>query len=65
MRPPSVYANPACTADPAGCPCDVARLLAGPHRVAARLVMVLLSQRGWPASAVAELLGCDPSTVRR
>jgi hypothetical protein len=29
MRPPSVYANPACTADPAGCPCDVARLLAG------------------------------------
>jgi transposase len=60
-----VYANPACTADPAGCPCDVARLLAGPHRVAARLVMVLLSQRGWPAGAVAELLGCDPSTVRR
>jgi transposase len=62
MRPPSVYANPAC---PAGCPCDVARLLHGPHRVATRLVMILLSQRGWPASAIAELLGCDPATVRR
>jgi transposase len=62
MRPPSVYANPCCTA---GCPCDVARLLHGPHRVATRLVMILLSQRGWPASAIAELLGCDPATVRR
>ncbi len=65
MRPPSVYANPACTADPAGCPCDVARLLHGRHRVGARLVMVLLSQRGWTAVAIAELLGCDPATVRR
>lgn len=27
--------------------------------------MILLSQRGWPASAVAEPLGCDPVTVRR
>jgi transposase len=62
MRPPSVYANPSC---PAGCPCDVARLLHGPHRVGVRLVMILLSQRGWPASAIAELLGCDPATVRR
>jgi transposase len=62
MRPPSVYANPAC---PTGCPCDVVRLLHGRHRVAARLVMILLSQRGQPASAIAELLGCDPATVRR
>ena len=62
MRPPSVYANPSC---PAGCPCDVARLLYGPHRVGARLVMILLSCQGWPAAAIAELLGCDPATVRR
>jgi transposase len=34
-------------------------------RVATRLVTILLSQRGWPASAVADLLGCDPVTVRR
>jgi Winged helix-turn helix len=61
---PSVYANPACPAG-AGCPCDVARLLHGPHRVATRLVMILLSQRGWPASTIADLLGTDPSTVRR
>jgi hypothetical protein len=27
--------------------------------------MILLSQRGWPASAIAELLGCDAVTVRR
>jgi transposase len=60
-----VYANPTCLADPAGCPCDVARLLHGPHRVATRLVMILLSQRGWPASTIADLLGTDPSTVRR
>ena len=62
MRPPSVYANPSC---PAGCPCEVARLLYGPHRVGARLVMILLSCQGWPAAAIAELLGCDPATVRR
>jgi transposase len=57
-----VYANPAC---PVGCPCDVARLLYGPHRVGARLAMILLSQRGQPASTIADLLGCDPATVRR
>ena len=62
MRPPSVYAKPPC---PAGCPCDVARLLYGPHRVGARLVMILLSCQGWPPAAIAELLGCDPVTVRR
>jgi transposase len=62
MRPPSVYAKPSC---PAGCACDVARLLFGPHRVAARLVMILLSCQRWPPAAIAELLGCDPATVRR
>jgi transposase len=59
---PSVYANRSC---PAGCACDVARLLHGPYRVGARLVMILLSSQGWPPSAIAELLGCDPVTVRR
>jgi transposase len=62
MRPCSVYANPSC---PAGCPCDVARLLHGPHRTAARLVMILLSCQRWPPAVIAELLGCDPATVRR
>ena len=62
MRPPSVYANPTC---PAGCPCEVARLLHGPHRVAGRLVMILLSQQRWPPASIAELLGTDPATVRR
>jgi transposase len=27
--------------------------------------MILLSSQGWPPSAIAELLGCDPATVRR
>src|SRR5215216_4793513 len=62
MRPPSVYANRSC---PAGCPCDVVRLLHGPHRVGARLVMILLSCQHWSPAAIAELLGCGPSTVRR
>ena len=62
MRPPSVYAQPPC---PAGCPCEVARLLSGPHRVGARLVMILLSCQHWPPAAIAELLGCDAVTVRR
>src|SRR5215218_8418577 len=44
MRPASVYANPTC---PAGCPCDLLGLLHGRHRVAARLVMILLSPP-WP-----------------
>jgi transposase len=57
-----VCAKPSC---PAGCPCDLLRLLHGPHRVACRLVMVLLSQHGLPAVTIAGLLGCDPSTVRR
>jgi hypothetical protein len=59
MRPPSVYANPFC---PAACPCDLLRLLHGPHRVACRLVMILLSQQGLSAAQIAGLLGYDPST---
>ena len=57
-----MYAKPSC---PAGCPCDVVGLLPGPHRVGARLVMILLSHQHWPPVAIAELLGCDPATVRR
>ena len=62
MRPPSVYAKRPC---PAGDPCDLLALLHGPHRVGCRLVMILLSQHGLPAATIAELLGCDPRTVRR
>ena len=62
MRPPSVYANPTC---PAGCPCDLLALLHGPHRVALRLLMILLSHHRLPAATIADLLGCDPATVRR
>jgi transposase/transposase-like protein len=57
-----VYANPAC---PAADPCDLLRLLHGPHRVACRLLMILLSQQGLAAGQIADLLGYDPSTVRR
>jgi transposase len=57
-----VYAKPAC---PASDPCDVLRLLHGPHRVACRLLMILLSQQGLPAAKIAGLLGYDPVTVRR
>ena len=62
MRPPSVYANPTC---PAGDACDVLGLLHGPQRVGLRLIMILLSQQAWTATEIAELLGCDPRTVRR
>ena len=57
MRSPSVYANRSC---PAGCACDVLGALHGPHRVGARLVMILLSHHRWPPTAIADLLGCDP-----
>jgi hypothetical protein len=50
---------------PAGCPCDLLRLVHGAHRLGGSLVMILLSCRGWPPAAIAELLGCDPATVRR
>jgi transposase len=62
MRPPSVYANPTCSAGDA---CDLLRLLHGPHRTACRLVMILLSQQGFSAAQIAGLLGYDPATVRR
>jgi Winged helix-turn helix len=62
MRPPSVYANRSC---PAGDPCDLLGLLHGQHRVGCRLVMILLSQQRWTPTQIAELLGCDPRTVRR
>jgi hypothetical protein len=62
MRPCSVYANLAWAA---GCPCDILRSLYGPHRVGVRLVMILLSAHGQTAGAIAEVLGCDASTVRR
>ncbi len=62
MRPPSVDANPSC---PAACPCHLLSLLHRPHRTALRLVMILLSHHGLSAAAIAELLGCDPGTVRR
>jgi transposase len=62
MRPPSVYAKRSC---PAGDPCDLLGRLHGPHRVGYRLVMILLSQHGCSAAQIANLLGCDPSTVRR
>jgi protein-tyrosine phosphatase len=38
-----VYAKRSC---PAGDPCDLLRLLHGPHRTGLRLVMILLSQQG-------------------
>jgi hypothetical protein len=59
---PSVYAKGSC---PAGCPRDLLGLLHGPHRIGYRLVMILLSQQGWSAATIAELLGSDPRTVRR
>jgi transposase len=62
MRPPSVSAKPSCPASDA---CDVLRLLHGPHRTGCRLVMILLSQQGFSAAQIADLLGYDPSTVRR
>jgi transposase len=57
-----VDANPSC---PAACPCHLLSLLHRPHRTALRLVMILLSHHGLSAAAIAELLGCDPGTVRR
>jgi transposase len=62
MRPPSVYAKRPC---PGGDSCDVLALLHGRHRIGCRLVMILLSHHGWSAATIAELLGCDPRTVRR
>lgn len=61
MRPSSVHAKPPDSTAHA----ELLALLHGPHRVAARLVMIVCSARGWDAAQVAELLGYHPRTVRR
>ena len=61
MRPPSVYANPAC---PAADLCDLLRRLHGPYRVGCRLVMILLSQQGWTATQIADLLAWSSAQDR-
>jgi transposase len=60
LRPPSVYATV-----PTHAHAELLAALHGPWRVATRMLMVVLSGRGWSASAIAELLGYDPVTVRR
>jgi transposase len=60
LRPPCVYATVPADAHP-----DLLGALHGRWRVATRLVMILLSARGFHAAQVAELLGYDPRTVRR
>jgi transposase len=52
------------TVDAAAHP-ELLAALHGRWRVAARLVMILLSGCGWDAAQVAELLGYHPRTVRR
>jgi hypothetical protein len=42
-----MYAKPSC---PAADPCYLLRLLHGRHRIACRLLMILLSQQGMAAS---------------
>jgi transposase len=62
MRPPACTpSTPALLVTPAIC----SGCCRAPHRVGYRLIMVLLSQQDWPATRIAELLGCDPRTVRR
>ena len=63
MRPPTAW-TPTPPAPPPVL-CHLLSLLHGPHRTALRLVMILLSHHGLSAAAIAELLGCDPGTVRR
>jgi transposase len=60
LRPPHVYATVDADTHP-----DLLAALHGRWRVATRLLMILLSARGWDAAQVAELLGYDPRTVRR
>ena len=38
--------------------------LQGPWRTATRMVMIVLSAAGWSAPEIADLLACDPKTVR-
>jgi transposase-like protein len=59
LRPPCIYATVPADAHP-----DLLAALHGRWRVAARLVMILLSARGFHAAQVAQLLGDDPATVR-
>ena len=61
MRPPSVYANPACTA---GCPCDLLALLQGPTASACAGHDPAVPP-GLDGGGDRRLLGCDPATVRR
>jgi transposase len=57
---PHLYATVDADAHP-----DLLAALHGRWRVATRLVMILLSARGFHAAQVAGLLGYDPRTVRR
>jgi DNA-binding MarR family transcriptional regulator len=60
MRPAHIYAN----LTPAQHD-DLITALHGHWRVAARIVMILLSASGMSAPEIAELLHYDPVTVRR
>jgi transposase len=62
LRPPCVYATVDADAHPDP---DLLAALHGRWRIATRLLMILLSARGFHAAQVAELLGYDPRTVRR
>jgi transposase len=59
MRPACVFANPSDSQS------QILTLLHGRHRVATRMIMILLSLQGWPPTAIAALLGYHPATVRR
>jgi transposase len=59
MRPASVFANPSDSQT------QLLALLHGRHRVATRMIMILLSLQGWPPASIAALLGYHPATVRR
>jgi transposase len=60
LRPAAVYAKPTNHAQP-----ELLAVLHGQWRVVTRALMLLLSLQGWPPSAIAELLGYHPRTVRR
>jgi transposase len=60
LRPAAIYAKPTEHAQS-----QLQALLHSQWRVATRALMLLLSLQGWPPSAIAELLGYHPRTVRR
>ena len=60
MRPAHVYAR-----IPAEQHTELITALHGPWRTATRMVIIVLSAAGWPASEIADLLHYDPKTVRR